>query len=81
MNRKRNTDQTARNYEKFVYFIAKITTFYDYQTWQTQLFEKFTRYAKVFVFFVVDWLGRQTAHMVEKVEDGKFGYSRYTCPI
>ena len=47
MNRARNADHAARTCERFVYSLVKITRLYDYQTWHTHCFEKFTRCAKV----------------------------------
>ena len=52
----------------FLLSIVKITRFYDYQTWPTHLFDKFTRCAKVcglffpllLCFLGADWLGRET---------------------
>ena len=46
-NRAWNADHAARTCERFVYSIVKITRLYDYQTWPTHLFVKFTRCAKV----------------------------------
>ena len=42
VNRIRNADHAARTCERFVSSIVKITRLYDYQTWQTHFYEKFT---------------------------------------
>ena len=47
VNRARNANQMARTCETIVDSVVKITKFYDYQTWLTHLFDKFTRCAKV----------------------------------
>ena len=61
-SRARNAYHAARTCERFVYCIVKITRLYDYQTWQTHLWWKFTRCAKVYGLFFLgaDWLGWQT---------------------
>ena len=43
MNRARNADEVQRTHERFVYLIVEITIFFDSQTWQTHLFEKFMK--------------------------------------
>ena len=40
-SRAQNSDRATGTCERPVYFIVKITRFYDYQTWPTHLFEKF----------------------------------------
>ena len=65
VNSARNTDHAARVCERFVYSRVKITRLYDYQTWQTHLFEKFTRCAKVCgLFFLTVLFGCRLAGQV-----------------
>ena len=74
MNRPRNADHAARTRERFVYSLVKITRLYDYQTWQTHFFEKFTRYAKVCVFFCLDCAFRMLIGSADKLRSrGYFG--------
>ena len=64
--RSREQSTAAGRCEMFVYSIGKVTRFYYYQTWLINLFEKFTRCAKVcalfswFRFSGADWLRKQT---------------------
>ena len=56
-NRARNAHEAARTYESFVYSTVKITRLYDYKTWPTHLFEKFTGEVRkgmwAFFFFLI----------------------------
>ena len=84
VNRARNTDHAVRTRERFVYSIAKITRFYDYQTWQTYL-SRSSRGAQRFVgFFLIMlfgcWLARQenSDHMGSWVpETSKIDYKKF----
>ena len=62
VNRAPNAGHAARTCERFVYSIIKITRLYDYRTWPTYFFDKFTTCAKAsgfcsWLLFSVGWFG------------------------
>ena len=66
MNRERSAEHATRTCERFVNSIVKIIRFYDYQTWQTNIWRNW-RGAQRFVGFIswlcfrnADWLSRRT---------------------
>ena len=66
VNRARKANHVARACERFVHFIVKITSLYDYQTWRRHFMrnsrgaQRYVGFFFLIVFYGADWLDEQT---------------------